>query len=36
MLAEGMTEEETAQALPGLARADIREALRYGTDKHIP
>jgi uncharacterized protein (DUF433 family) len=36
MLAEGMTENETLQALPDLERADIREALHYGTDNHIP
>jgi uncharacterized protein (DUF433 family) len=36
MLAEGMTEEEILQAFPDLEQADIREALQYGTDNHIP
>jgi uncharacterized protein (DUF433 family) len=36
MLAEGMTEDEILQALPDLERADVREALQYGTDNHIP
>ena len=36
MLAEGMTAEEILQAFPDLEQADIREALQYGTDNHIP
>jgi uncharacterized protein (DUF433 family) len=36
MLAEGMTEDEILQAFPDLEQADIREALQYGTDNHIP
>ncbi len=35
MLAKGMTEEEVLQALPDLERADIREAIQYGTEHHI-
>ncbi len=36
MLAEGMTEDEILQALPDLEQANIREAMHYGTDNHIP
>ena len=33
MLADGITEEEALEALPDLERADIHEALQYGS-KH--
>jgi uncharacterized protein (DUF433 family) len=35
MLDEGMTEDEILQAFPDLERADIREALQYGTNNQV-
>jgi uncharacterized protein (DUF433 family) len=33
MAADGMSEEEILKAFPDLTRDDIRECLRYATDR---